>query len=338
MRTKQFNLRMTEAEFDTLAAKAETLGVSKNQLIIDAIAAYEGRGRSNTTINNTTTVDTTTSDRLSQLEQQMKQVLRALAKNNDEALIPNRSATTTTDTSQNASSLFSGQHSEEVLKLNPKPELDMVLPMVDTTVEKAIVPAAKEVAISDVPDTLPSAPKAPSKPKPGTKITTDELANIYCIDPKDIWDNLEEFKQSGVEDDYGNTWHYRNDADRWLLFTPQPQTKAKAKSSAKTKPSIMEAEDDDTSDRVIAAKRQFTEWTGLEATEFNGQRIIKGYYLGETIKFSNPEAWIVLVNRLNNYIPRVHTFPMPASADELDIQTIGVGNFGKIVQGLELKD
>lgn len=283
MRAKQFNLRMSEAEFDVLSAKAEALGLSKNQLIIDAIAAYQG---SNT---NTTTIDTTINDRLSQLEQQMSQVM-------------------------------------EALKLDPKPELSTVV----STVDNMIVPV---VALVE--------PKpAPAKPKPGTKITTEELANVYNNDPKEVWDNLEDFKQSGVEDDYGNIWHYRNAVDRWLLFTPQPQAKAKAKAKtqAKPKPSLVEAEDNDTIDRVIAAKKQFTEWTGLEATEFNGQRIIKGYYLGETIKFSNPEAWVVLVDRLSNYIPRVHTFPMPASADELDIQTIGVGNFGKIIQGLEVRD
>lgn len=289
MRAKQFNLRMSEAEFEVLSAKAEALGLSKNQLIIDAIAAYQG--------SNTTTIPSTianiTEYRLNQLEQQMGQVM-------------------------------------EALKLDPKPELSMV----DTTVDNMV--GAK---IS--PPSAPVQPKpAPAKPKPGTKITTEELANIYCDNPSDIWDNLEEFKQCGVEDDYGNTWHYRNAVDRWLLFTPQPQAKAKAKAKtqAKPKPSLVEAEDDYINDRVIAAKKQFTEWTGLEATEFNGQRIIKGYYLGETMKLSNPEAWIVLVDRLSNYIPRVHTFPMPASADELDIQTIGVGNFGKIIQGLEIKD
>ena len=65
---------MTDAEFKMLTAKAEVLGMSKNQLIINAIAAHNGSGRTNAS----DTVDKNTSDRLAVLEQQMSQVLAKL--------------------------------------------------------------------------------------------------------------------------------------------------------------------------------------------------------------------------------------------------------------------
>jgi hypothetical protein len=51
---------------------------------------------------------------------------------------------------------------------------------------------------------------------------------------------------------------------------------------------------------------------------------VEGYYLGGTINLKKPEGWIVLVSRLENFVNRVKSFPMPLSADELDIQTFGV--------------
>lgn len=279
MRVKQFNLRMTEAEFEMLTSKAEALGMSKNQLIINAIAAYSGSGRTTPS----TTVDTNTSDRLAVLEKQMSQVLT---------------------------------------KLEIKAELDT------TTVVAAQV-VVEETKVEPSPEPVKPFKPKPAKPKPGTKITTEILAEIYTTDGgKSIYEDLDGYKEDGCEDDFGNTWDYQPEIDRWLVYYPKKQP-AKAKSKLKPLPKIdteaMMAE----MEEVTKAKQQFTEWTGLTASQLNGLAIMKGYYLGETLRFKDDKDWVTLVKRIEPMMYGIKSFPVPSTLDELDAIKAGV-RFDKI--------
>lgn len=281
-RVKQFNLRMSEAEFEMMSSKAQAFGMSKNQFIINAIAAYQGNGRPTSS----NTIDTTTSDRLTALEQQMSQVLEKLSLKDFTSIV--------------------------------------VEDAVATTVEVSKTPI-KEIPEAPKPEPVKATKPKPVKPKAGTKITTEILAEIYCLDPNEIWDNLEDFKADGVNDDFGNAWGYLPDADRWLVDTPKPVAKAKPKykPSYKSNPSL------ETAERASIAMKQFTAWTGLQPTESNGLAIVRGYYLGETLKFKHLEDWVTLVERIRPMMEGVKSFPVPSTLDELDAIKNGV-RFDKI--------
>lgn len=105
--------------------------------------------------------------------------------------------------------------------------------------------------------------------------------------------------------------------DRWLVYTPKKQP---AKSKLKPLPAI----DTEAIEQACKAMGQFKEWTRLDATETNGLAIMKGYYLGETLKFKKQEDWVTLVKRLEPIMYGVKSFPVPSTLDELDAIKAGV--------------
>lgn len=301
---QQVNLRLTRELHQEMTEQAKEMGISANLFIVNAIQEKLQRQTSNgsgsiiTGIirdNTSTVISSTVSNsfhetRLAKLEEQMTQVLEALA------LSPKPStavAILATEIISSASDTNSAINSDtNIIPFVPKKPL----PKTPISLEELAADFCEPEGLEVLLGTLDNSKQFGIE---------DDAGNDWDYIPQE------------------DKWIPSQHLTTYLRSLRSEATKTKAKNKKKAAPKAQTAPQatvEETWERweeIAVAQKKFKEMTGLEPTPANGISIRDGYYLGGTLSFKHEKDWIALVERLAiaaNGIPQ----PIPATLDKAD--------------------